>query len=458
MSFKLVDKIKKSIIPGPLKKVFEGYVSFGNADGTSIRPTAAAVAKRASSSRQTVARYTPTLVEWGFLIHELNEDGTYKTYCYPKPGVWAYVYRASLAPLENPRVVAAFEFERQQLSKKRRAAGAQGGRPKRQMELFEESNLLQTHPKQIATNPINQFATNLQKQIATHTIPSSPLRSEEQRPNPNLDPSVVSTTVKEKEETKKPLASSTLAEAAVVTPEILFGLNSEHVAEEEEKPEEKTKPEEDRRPRRLHPGVWTVEELWRRRTGRSFTTEEAVRADWLVRTHRTRVVHDVLRVTLYERPNSAKLRWNKFEIFADHWQRNYAEYLAYCASAHLTKKNGLSRPLPPKTKYMEVPDDKWCVDNADKYNKLVRRMQEHKEGDWKMAWEDHRNFERGHLYVVMDYVVAEQLRVDEVEFRVLLMEAVGFAPSGSCAPPYIFEHPALPEEKPEGASAEIVPI
>ncbi len=40
MSFKLVDKIKKSNLPGPMKRVLEAYVSFGNSDGTNIRPTA----------------------------------------------------------------------------------------------------------------------------------------------------------------------------------------------------------------------------------------------------------------------------------------------------------------------------------------------------------------------------------------------------------------------------------
>ena len=52
MSFKLVDKIKKSNLPGPLKKVLEAYVSFGNSDGTSIRPTADKVADRAGCGQR----------------------------------------------------------------------------------------------------------------------------------------------------------------------------------------------------------------------------------------------------------------------------------------------------------------------------------------------------------------------------------------------------------------------
>jgi hypothetical protein len=49
-----------------------------------------------------------------FLLHEVNEDGTYRTHTYRKDGVWAYVYRASLAPLENPQVIATCEFQRQE--------------------------------------------------------------------------------------------------------------------------------------------------------------------------------------------------------------------------------------------------------------------------------------------------------------------------------------------------------
>ena len=122
------------------------------------------------------------------------------TYNYPKDGVWAYVYRASLAPLENPQVVATFEFERQELSRKRVAAGTKGGRPKRQMELFGETNLLQTPPNQFATNPTNQFATDPRNQFATQTIPPSPLRSEGKETTPKTDPSAVSTAEIESEQ------------------------------------------------------------------------------------------------------------------------------------------------------------------------------------------------------------------------------------------------------------------
>ena len=63
MSFKLVDKVKKSCLPGHLKSILEAYISFGNKDGTSIRPTADKVGKRAGRSQRTVERYAPMLVK-----------------------------------------------------------------------------------------------------------------------------------------------------------------------------------------------------------------------------------------------------------------------------------------------------------------------------------------------------------------------------------------------------------
>ncbi len=90
--FQANNKIKKSNLPAPLKRVLEAYVSFGNSDGTNIRPTANAVADRITGSRTTVARYTPKLVRLGLLIHDRNEDGTCKTHSYNSTGTWAYVY------------------------------------------------------------------------------------------------------------------------------------------------------------------------------------------------------------------------------------------------------------------------------------------------------------------------------------------------------------------------------
>jgi hypothetical protein len=91
VSYKIVDQIKKSHVPATLKKVLEAYVTFGNRDGTSIRPTEAAVAERASASRITISRRTQTLVALGLLVHDLDEKGYWLKYAYGENGVWAYV-------------------------------------------------------------------------------------------------------------------------------------------------------------------------------------------------------------------------------------------------------------------------------------------------------------------------------------------------------------------------------
>jgi hypothetical protein len=88
MSYKIVDQIKKTIMPAPLKKVLEAYASFGNKDGTSIRPTEAKVGIRASASRSTVSRRTQRLVGDGLLVHDRDEHGIFLKHAYGN-GVWA---------------------------------------------------------------------------------------------------------------------------------------------------------------------------------------------------------------------------------------------------------------------------------------------------------------------------------------------------------------------------------
>jgi hypothetical protein len=196
MSFKLVDKIKKSNLPGPLKKVFEAYVSFGNSDGTSIRPTANKVAKRAGCAKRTVQRHTPTLVRLGFLVHDFNEDGTYRTYSYPKEGVWAYVYHADLSSLANPAIVEGFEIERQAVSEARRRARGKGERS-RQLVLFENDTMTETpYDKLAQTLPVILAETSYDK-LADRPYPyTSSLRSSYDQTQ--TDPSAISTAVNEK--------------------------------------------------------------------------------------------------------------------------------------------------------------------------------------------------------------------------------------------------------------------
>jgi len=182
MSYKIVHAIKKSKLPAPLKRVLEAYVSFGNADGTNIRPTQAKVGERASCSRRTVERYTPVLVGLGVLVHDRNEDGTYKTYNYPKPGVWAFVYHADIAPLLKPEVIAGFDFQREALSEKRRKAVAKAAR--------NRSKMAETPPDTLAESPSDILAETYPDSLSHRPEEVFPPRGSDPI---QTDPSAVST-------------------------------------------------------------------------------------------------------------------------------------------------------------------------------------------------------------------------------------------------------------------------
>jgi hypothetical protein len=104
--------------------VLEAYASFGNRDGTSIRPTEAAVALRASASRSTVSRRTQTLVDIGLLVQDLDDEGYWLKYAYGENGVWAYVYHIDTSKLSDPALIAQWEIERNAFLEKCRQAGA----------------------------------------------------------------------------------------------------------------------------------------------------------------------------------------------------------------------------------------------------------------------------------------------------------------------------------------------
>ncbi len=82
MSYKLVDKIKKSTLPGKYKRVLEAWASFGNKDGTGIRPSKEAVARRAGVNRRTVYRHTDDLVKAGILVVDVDQKGEERRHYY----------------------------------------------------------------------------------------------------------------------------------------------------------------------------------------------------------------------------------------------------------------------------------------------------------------------------------------------------------------------------------------
>lgn len=196
MSFRLVDKAKKSCLPGYLKAILEAYLSFGNKDGTSIRPTADKVGKRAGRSQRTVERHAPMLVKLGLLVHDRDADGSYLTHNYPKAGVWAYVYHADLSSLDNPQIIARFELKKAILSEKRRAAAKSKG--SRQLALFDTDKVAETHTDNLSETHSANLSETPTAKMSDRPDPIAPtLRSVADQTQ--TYPSAVSTAVSKKE-------------------------------------------------------------------------------------------------------------------------------------------------------------------------------------------------------------------------------------------------------------------
>jgi hypothetical protein len=170
MSYKIVDQIKKSPLPRPLKTVLESYATFGNKDGTSVRPTQAAVASRASASRSTINTHAQTLVALGLLVHDRDEHGIFLKHGYGN-GVWAYVYHIDASKLIDPDLIARWEAERKEFTDKCRKAGAKnltsrwakgtsGNRSGlSKLEQQEQRDSRQTRPEGFSTNLPEGFST-----------------------------------------------------------------------------------------------------------------------------------------------------------------------------------------------------------------------------------------------------------------------------------------------------------
>jgi hypothetical protein len=234
-----------------------------------------------------------------------------------------------------------------------------------------------------------------------------------------------STPPETKEERKEPLLAPLVAEAV------------EHLEEEEEPSkaselESEEKQNQEPEEQSLHPSVWSLRRIWKDRTGYLFTVEDFALANKLIRAYRYRVVEAVLRNTLWMRANSAKLRWNKFSIFAKHWQRNHEEYLAWCATGHLDKKRGNQTPAQ---KFDPIPEEGWVEANVKEFNALAAWFREHgKVGEWTVSIEN-LGLRKEYAYVAMKYLGDEGIAVTKEVFLDLLMEvasikAVGAAVGG----------------------------
>jgi hypothetical protein len=212
-------------------------------------------------------------------------------------------------------------------------------------------------------------------------------------------------------ETKEPLAP--LAEGSENQQQVLSEFNSE---------------EEEQQPQELHPSVWSLERIWFVRTQRPFTDEEKGLANKLIMTYRFRVVKAVLENTLWQRPKSAKLRWNKFSIFAKHWDRNHEEYLAYCATP---QKGG--GHLTALSKFSPVPEE-GDVDPQE-WNSLTKWFKQTKIGDWTFEREDWEamGFTRPQVYTALLYCGEEGIGVTKEAFTDLIREVAGIKAVGAAA-------------------------
>jgi hypothetical protein len=375
MSRKLATQIKDSAIPGKYKRVLEAYAAFANNDGTNIRPSQRQLGSKASTSRYTIFRNTPDLIASGILkqatshtckVKECNKGGTHFTGTW---GRWTLVYEIDISQLQNAANYLAAKCDKVNVAKCRKV-------------MVAKCNTTQV----LNITPAPDGAGS--------TSNSSALTSGN------------------KEVTKEPLLAPLVAEESSTAEEKPTDLPSEPETQNQEQPD-------------LHPSVWSLQRIWKDRTGYLFTDEDLALANKLIVTYRYRVMEAVLRNTLWTRPESAKLRWNKFSVFAKNWVRNHEAYLAWFASNPKTTHAAVQ-------KFDPVPEDD-KIDTKE-WNGLIRWMKEHgKIGYWTFEpteWEK-MGFTRGHVYTAMRYCGDEGFAVSKERFIDLLMEAAGVRAVGA---------------------------
>jgi len=394
MSRKLATIIKDSKIPGKWKRVAEAYAAFANNDGTNIRPSQTQLGTKSGTSRWTCGRNTAELIESGILrrakshtckVKECNKGATHFTGTW---GRYTLVYEIDITLLQNAERYLGAKQQKVNGAKCRKVMGA---------------NCYTTLALPITPAP---------DALALVTTPDSS-----------------ALTGGNKKESKEPLLASLVAEvdhpATQTNPDLLSNLDDGLSVEPIESVSEcKTKQPQPQRPDAVlfsHPSCWSLQRIWKNRTGYLFTDEDFILADKLIRTYRYRVVEAVLRNTLHERPESAKLRWNKFAVFARNWDRNHESYLAYCATAHLDKKRGSYKP--PAQKFDTVPED----DQVDpkEWDSLIEWFQEHgKIGEWNLPMQEWEamGLRHGHVYTAMKFCGEESIPVTKEQFISLLLE------------------------------------
>jgi hypothetical protein len=200
MSYKIVDQIAKSQLASTLKRVLIGYTTFANRDGTGIRPTEAAVGKRAGTSARTVSRHTQALTALGILVHDIDEHGIWLKHAYGDNGVWAYCYHIDASKLTDRALVEQWEADNVALLEKRRAAGAKNTKTRWAKGISGnpsgQSKLSWQEQSKLSITPAEQIGVPLPEQIGVPRSRANCLTDPTPGiPVPKADPSAVSTAV-----------------------------------------------------------------------------------------------------------------------------------------------------------------------------------------------------------------------------------------------------------------------
>jgi len=158
-----------------------------------------------------------------------------------------------------------------------------------------------------------------------------------------------------------------------------------------------------------------LEGIWKDRTSYGLSPEDKTLAQALVVKHGSEVVATVLRNTINVRPKSAKLRWNKFRVFARNYERNYEEYLAYMAVEHPTS--------PVVTKFKVVQNV-----TQETYDHLIQWFKDYgKLGDWNIRFKELEDFGAtpDYLAAVIALLVHDECAVNRKRFLELMYECMG---------------------------------
>lgn len=398
MSFKLQDRIQGvKGLPGKYKRLLLAMAKHARNDGTNIYTSKQTLADEMGVDRKTVYRNMEVVLVTGLVI-EAASHVCRNEFCpkadrhYTEHGNhWTQAYNIDLVALQN--VMPLLKKSRPKVSQRSR-------------DILSKSRVPKCHANLGIENP-------------------APLGA-------NLESSVL--TDGESKERKEPLLASLVAEGSRQIE------NQNLLTDQAEEPKATPPPEVPWQVVGLLPSVDSLQAIWRRRTGRVFGEEELVAANTLILAHRFRVVEAVLHNCLWQRPNSAKLRWNDFTIFARNWERNHEEYLAWCAMQRFDKHPGSDHcAVTPKTKFDRVPEmDEFAKDQQmqQHWKELKKWLKEQgKVGEWELVaaeWEA-LGLHYGHVYVTLKYIGEEGYAVTKDTFMALLMEAAGLQAKAAAA-------------------------